>query len=177
MQTEPYIHSTFGSTQAEIHSREVFVGTQMVVLPAQDPLPTISVSYVRWLYESPGTGVGRKNPSREWIDSYRQRYVWIPCRLELHRAGADRWWRTTYLTGADAFRLTSAETVTIAGELWHFTQPFLHSNAVLLFAVSYPMRRNLVVDAGFDHGLTKSSTHWESFIGFTYLLPRRLWKK
>jgi hypothetical protein len=31
VQTDPYIHSTFGSTQAEIHSGEVFVGTQVVV--------------------------------------------------------------------------------------------------------------------------------------------------
>jgi len=34
-----------------------------------------------------------------------------------------------------------------------------------------------VVDAGFDHGLTNTSTHWEEFIGFTYLLPHRLWPK
>ena len=32
-----------------------------------------------------------------------------------------------------------------------------------------------VVDGGFDHGLTKPSTQWETFVGFTYLLPHRLW--
>ena len=36
-------------------------------------------------------------------------------------------------------------------------------------------RNNLVFDAGFNRGLTKSSTRWEAFVGFTYLLPHRLW--
>ncbi len=64
------------------------------------------------------------------------------------------------------------------GEIWHFTQPFLHSDAVgLLWAVSYSVRKNLVFDAGFQHGLTNTSSQWEEFFGFTYLLPHRLWKK
>jgi hypothetical protein len=44
-----------------------------------------------------------------------------------------------------------------------------------LWAISYAVRKNLVLDAGFDHGLTGSSTQWEGFGGFTYLLPHRLW--
>jgi hypothetical protein len=67
---------------------------------------------------------------------------------------------------------------TISGELWHFTQPFLKANAVgNLWAISYPLHPNLVLDAGFDRGLTSTSTHWEEFVGFTYLLPHRLWPK
>lgn len=72
-----------------------------------------------------------------------------------------------------------------SGELWHFTQPFLsasrnnfpvdRANAVgLLFAAGYTLRPNLVLDAGFDHGLTSTSTNWQGFAGFTYLLPHRL---
>jgi hypothetical protein len=58
------------------------------------------------------------------------------------------------------------------------TQPYLHSNAVgNLWAVSYSLRPSLALDAGFDHGLSTTSTHWEEFIGFTYLLPHRLWAK
>jgi hypothetical protein len=65
----------------------------------------------------------------------------------------------------------------VAGELWHFTQPLTSKNAVgNLWAISYPVRDNLVLDAGFDHGLTSSSTQWEGFLGFTYLLPHRLWR-
>ena len=34
-----------------------------------------------------------------------------------------------------------------------------------------------VIDGGVNHGLTDTSTHWEEFVGFTYLLPHRLWTK
>jgi hypothetical protein len=32
------------------------------------------------------------------------------------------------------------------------------------------VNKNLVLEAGFDHGLTGTSTQWEGFAGFTYLL-------
>jgi hypothetical protein len=44
-----------------------------------------------------------------------------------------------------------------------------------LWALSYAARKTLVFDAGFNRGLTKTSTRWEAFVGFTYLLPHRLW--
>jgi hypothetical protein len=57
------------------------------------------------------------------------------------------------------------------------TQPFLKNNAVgNLWAISYSARKTLVFDTGFNHGLTGTSTSWEAFVGFTYLLPHRLWK-
>jgi hypothetical protein len=66
---------------------------------------------------------------------------------------------------------------TIAGELWHFSQPLIQGNAVgNLWSVSYQVRPNLVVDTGFNRGLTSTSTQWGGFVGFTYLLPHRLWK-
>lgn len=75
----------------------------------------------------------------------------------------------------------------ITGELWHFTQPTVfatrdnrpvrRANAVgLLFAATYNLRANLVLDCGFEHGLTSTSTAWQGFSGVTYLLPHRLWK-
>lgn len=74
----------------------------------------------------------------------------------------------------------------ITGELWHVTQPLVQTsrygrnstrnNAVgLLVALGYTLRPNLVLDAGFDHGLTSTSSDWQGFAGFTYLLPHRLW--
>jgi len=74
----------------------------------------------------------------------------------------------------------------LTGELWHVTQPLVtatraggpspRSNAVgALFALGYAARPNLVLDAGFDHGLTSTSTDWQGFAGVTYLLPHRLW--
>jgi len=42
---------------------------------------------------------------------------------------------------------------TLSGEIWHFTQPFLRSNAVgNLWAVSYAPRKTLVFDAGLITG-------------------------
>ncbi len=74
----------------------------------------------------------------------------------------------------------------LTGELWHFTQPLVptdrhnapvpRANAVgLLVTPAYALRPTLVLDCGFDHGLTSTSTAWEGFAGFTYLLPHRLW--
>ena len=59
-----------------------------------------------------------------------------------------------------------------------FTQPLVAGSGVgTLWAVSYgPSNTHLVFDVGFDHGLTTTSTHWEVFAGFTYLLPHKLWK-
>ncbi len=99
-------------------------------------------------------------------------------------------------TGADVRRAQFGQSLSLTrqltkplsftGELWHFTQPFVatsragkpiaRANAVgLLFAAAYSLRPNLVFDAGVDHGLTSTSTAWEGLLGFTYLLPHRLW--
>ena len=52
--TEPYIHSSNSTGgDKEIHPGEVFVGAQAVVLPGDGTRPTIAVSYIRRLYESP----------------------------------------------------------------------------------------------------------------------------
>jgi hypothetical protein len=71
-------------------------------------------------------------------------------------------------------------------ELYHFSQPLVHARAdghgVVranmvdgLFALSYSVRPNIVLDGGLAHGFTSTSTRWQSFAGFTYLLPYRLW--
>jgi hypothetical protein len=71
-------------------------------------------------------------------------------------------------------------------ELYHFAQPLVDATAAgravaranlvdLLVAPSYQVRPNLIIDGGFSRGLTSTSTRWQSFAGFTYVLPRRLW--
>jgi len=63
----------------------------------------------------------------------------------------------------------------LSGEIWRFSQPFLRSNAVgNLWAINYNWKKNLVLDAGFNRGLTSTSTQWEAFTGFTYVLPHKL---
>jgi hypothetical protein len=177
VQTEPYVHSTLDANPAEVHAGEVFAGVQAVALPGQGAIPTISVSYVRRLYESPAPELD--------MGTYRESGS-ILLSNDLFGFHFDSNFIVLEQTGGGVRRAQNAQTlsishpvrrVIIAGEIWHFTQPFLQSNAVgMLWAVSYPVRKNLVFDAGFDHGLTHTSTHWESFLGFTYLLPHRLWK-
>lgn len=73
-------------------------------------------------------------------------------------------------------------------EVYHFSQPLVHATAAGdhvaranlvdgLFALSYSVRPNLVLDGGFSHGFTSTSTRWQSFAGFTYMLPQRLWRR
>lgn len=74
----------------------------------------------------------------------------------------------------------------VSVELYHFSQPLVAATSLgqpiaranlvdLLIAPSYQVRPNLVIDGGFSHGFTTTSTRWQSFAGFTYLLPHRLW--
>jgi hypothetical protein len=175
VQTEPYVHSTFGTLPADIHPGEVFVGAQVEAFRGRGVWPTISFSYVRRLYESPApeldTGTYRESGMLLLSDDlfgfhFDSNFI----ALEQTEGGIRRVQNAQTLSISHPLRR-----FTIAGEIWHFTQPFLSSNAVgMLWAASYTVRKNLVLDAGFDHGLTKTSTHWEGFVGFTYLLPKRL---
>jgi len=74
----------------------------------------------------------------------------------------------------------------VSVEVYHFSQPLVSATAMgqpvaranlfdLLIAPSYQVRPNLVIDGGFSHGFTSTSTRWQSFAGFTYVLPHRLW--
>src|ERR1700734_3560094 len=54
VQTEPYVHSSDRKGKdKEIHPGEVFVGAQAVLVQGDGARPTIAMSYVRRLYESP----------------------------------------------------------------------------------------------------------------------------
>lgn len=177
--TEPYVHSSNSAGgDREIHPGEVWLGAQAMLLPAAGARPVISVSYTRRLYESPAPelDMGTNRESGTLLLSN-----------DVVGFHYDANFIVTEQTDGGVRRAQHAQTlsishplkkVTISGELWRFSQPFLKSNAVgNLWAVSYPVRRNLVLDGGFDHGFTDTSTHWETFAGFTYLLPYRLWKK
>jgi hypothetical protein len=179
VQTEPYVHSSDSNGgDKQIHPGEVWLGAQAVVLPADGARPTIAVSYVRRLYESPAPELD--------MGTNRQSGTLL---LSNDVAGFhyDANFITTEQTEGGVRRAQYAQTLsishalkkfTISGEIWHFTQPYFKSNAVgNLWALSYAVRRNLVIDGGFDHGFTSTSTHWEEFVGFTYLLPHRLWAK
>jgi hypothetical protein len=176
LQSEPLVRSR-NVNDTELQPGEVFAGFQGVLLPGNDSRPTVSVSYTRRLYASPAPELD--------LGTFRQNGLLL-VSFDLKGFHIDTNGVFSEQVEGTVHRMQYGQTLSIshpvgklivAGEIWHFSQPFMRSNALgSLWAISYPIRRNLVVDSGFDHGFTGTSTAWEGFFGFTYLLPRRLWK-
>jgi len=178
VQTEPIVLSDLGN-RTDHHPGEVFAGLQAVIKKGEGARPTISLSYFRRLYASPAPelDLGTNRQSALLLISFDIRKFHVDTNgivteqisdiAGVHRAQFGQTFSISHpLVGKLAF----------SGELWHFSQPLTKSNAAgLLFAPSYSVNRFLVLDGGFNRGLTSTSTRWEIFAGFTYLLPRKLW--
>jgi len=168
----PFAHSRAGNETSN-QTGDVLLGVQGVVHQGAGARPTIALSYLGRVHSGPAPNLD--------IGSARN--------MVLLLAGADvrgfhydtNFFFNEVLDDA-THRVQFGQTLSvshplakdfgISGELWHFTQPFLRSHAVgTLWAVNYNMRTYLVFDCGFDRGLTNTSTRWEAFVGFTYLLP------
>lgn len=178
--SEPLVHATGATGDALSGNRpgEVFAGVQAVVLPGEGHVPTLSLSYIRRLYESPAPEVD--------IGTFRQSALFLfsedlaGFHVDVNGIFSEQ---AEGIVRRGQFGQTlsvshSMGPFTLAGELWHFTQPLTRGNAVgNLWSISYPIQKNLVIDAGFNHGLTSTSTstQWEGFAGLTYVLPHRLW--
>src|SRR5579864_6393260 len=176
LQSEPLAISHSEDHETAVHEGEVFAGVQGVLFSGTGSRPTVSVSYIRRVHVSvaPELDVGTFRQSGIFLlsdDVHRFHFDMNGIVAEQAQDGVRRAQFGQTLSISHPLRK-----LTISGELWHFSQPFERSNALgNLWAVSYPVRKNLVVDGGFDHGLTKTSTQWEVFMGFTYLLPHRVW--
>jgi hypothetical protein len=177
---EPFTHST-GAAVSGNRPGEVFAGMQAVILPGnEDKRPTISGQYLRRLYASPA-------PELDLGTFVQSATILLSDDLggfhfDVNGLVMEQQDDTTKRRRAQFAQTLSIShpigRFTISGELWHFAQPLTHSYAVgNLWSASYPIRKNLVIDAGFDHGFTSTSTDWEGFAGFTYLLPHRLWRQ
>jgi hypothetical protein len=174
--SEPLVSSSVAGAH-DNRPGEVFAGLQGVVLKGEGRRPTVSLSYIRRLYESPAPEVD--------IGTFRQSAIVLVSddllgfHFDLNGIATEQA-EGTLRRGQFGQTLSVSHPVgrfTVSGEIWHFSQPLTGGNAVgNLWAASYPVRRNLVVDAGFNHGFTGTSTQWEGFAGFTYLLPHRLWR-
>ena len=175
LQSEPLAISQVGA-QTTVHEGELFAGAQGVLFAGSESRPTVSASYIRRVHVSvaPELDIGtfRQSGSILLSDDLNGFHIDTngivaeQVQGEVRRAQLGQTLSISHLIGK----------LTISGELWHFSQPFERGNAVgNLWAISYSVHKNLVVDSGFNHGLTKTSTRWEAFVGFTYLLPHRLW--
>ena len=173
---EPIAHFTVGGTAAN-RVADIFLGAQGVICHGEGAKPTLAVSYFHRVYDGGAPEFDYGSPLNSFLalgsaDVRGFHYDANAFFTELAQGSVRRAQYGQSLTISHP--LTHG--ITLSGEIWHFTQPFLRSNAVgNLWAVSYAARKNWVLDGGFNRGLTSTSTHWEVFCGFTYLLPRRLW--
>ena len=174
--SEPVVFSDLGAT----HSRDaggVALGAQAILVQGTERRPTLAVSYLHTVYggTAPDLDIGSSSNSAIFLLS-----------TDIEKWHID----TNYLFNEQVEnsirRAQFGQTLSLAhgikgklgwtGELWHFTQPFQRGNAVgVLNAAEYTATPKLVLDLGFNYGLTSTSTRWEFFTGFTYLLPKKLW--
>ena len=171
----PFAHSRVEG-QPTSGTGDVALGVQGVISQGEGTRPTIALSYFRRVYggDAPDLDIGSARNSGIVLVSadvkgfhYDTNYLFDEVIDNVnHRA---QFGQTLSISHP------LAKNFGISGEIWHFTQPFLRSSAVgNLWALNYNLRKNLVIDGGFNRGLTSTSTKWGVFVGFTYLLPHRL---
>lgn len=174
---EPIAHFTADGIPAN-RVADIFAGAQFVLYQGEGPKPTLAVGYFHRVYDGGAPEFDLGSPvnsvlvlaSADVKGFHYDANAFFP---ELVQGPV----RHAQFGQSLTISHPLAHGFTLSGEIWHFTQPFLRGNAVgNLWAVSYTARSNLVFDAGFNRGFTTTSTGWEAFAGFTYLLPHRLWK-
>jgi hypothetical protein len=174
---EPVVHCTANGITGN-SGGDLYLGAQAVLYHGEGARPTLAASYFYHVYDdgAPSLDIGSPTNIVELLASADVKGFHFDVNAFF-----------TELVQGPVRRAQYGQTISIShpitqkfaltGELWQFTQPYLQSNAVgNLWAVSYTARKTLVFDAGFNRGLTGTSTRWEVFAGFTYLLPHRLWK-
>ncbi len=172
---EPFARSRVGN-QTGNATGGVAVGVQGVVYRGEGARPTIAMSYLRAVHSGdvPDLDLGSPQNALLFLASADLKGFHYDANFffndvvnnAIHRA---QFGQTLSVSHA------LVKKVGISGEIWHFTQPFLRSDVIgNLWALNYNARKNLVLDVGFSHGLTSTSTQWAVFTGFTYLLPHKL---
>jgi hypothetical protein len=177
----PFAHSRTENSSSN-GSGGISLGAQAVVYPGEGVRPTVALSYFREVYDgnTPDLDIGSaKNSALLLLSADVKGFHYDTNFIFNEVMGSNA------ITASSVGRAQFGQTLSVShpllgkwglsGELWRFTQPFLRGNAIgNLWAVNYNLKSNLVLDAGFNRGLTSTSTQWEVFTGFTYLLPHRL---
>jgi len=170
---EPYARTNSSPRNAP---GDILLGAQVVIHRGEGARPTVAVSYLGRAYTGSAANldIGSASHTLNLLVSaevkgfhYDTNYLFSD--VEDGRVSRAQFGQTLSISHPIKGKWQAG------GEIWHFTQPFLRSRAVgNLWNVSYAARKNLVFDAGFDHGLTRTSTHWQLFAGVTYVLPKKL---
>ena len=154
----------------------VSLGIQGVIHRGKDATPTIAVSYFHQIY-------GGKAPDIDIGSSTNNLLILASGDLKGFHYDANLFFNEVVKNPIRRAQFGQSLSIShpigrkfgVTGEIWHFSQPFLRSNAVgTLWALNYNVKENLVLDGGFNRGLTSTSTQWEAFAGFTYLLPHKI---
>jgi hypothetical protein len=172
---EPVAHSRAGGLSGN-DAGGISLGVQGVLLPGEGARPTIAASYFHSVYggNAPDLDIGSSTNSVLLLASADVKKFHYDANVFFNEVVTDSVRRGQFGQSLSISHALTAR-LGLSGELWHFTQPFLRGNAVgNLWALSYTANRYLVFDGGFDRGLTSTSTHWEVFAGFTYLLPHKI---
>lgn len=172
---EPIAHYTADGKTANSVA-DVFLGAQAQVSHGESVTPTMAASYFHRVYNGGTPEVEFGSPTNSFLvlasaDVKRFHY---DANAFFNELSEGPMWRGQF--GQTLSISHPLGKFTLSGEIWHSTQPFLRSNAMgNLWALGYTAPKNLAFDAGFNRGLTRNSTRWEAFVGFTYLLPYPLW--
>ena len=171
----PFVHSR-AEGQPTNGSGDVALGVQGIVHHGEGAQPTIALGYFGRVYNggTPDLDIGSFRNSVLFLASADVKGFHYDTNL-LFNEVIDGAIRRAQFGQTLSVSHPLGKKLGISGEIWHFTQPFLRSNTVgSLWALNYNVRKNLVLDAGFNRGLTSTATRWEVFAGFTYLLPHKV---
>jgi hypothetical protein len=157
---------------------DAFLGAQAVVKQSEGAAPTLALSYFHRVYDGGAPELDFGSPKNSFlilasadVRGFHYDANALFNELSENQIRRGQFGQTLSISHHVAGKFS------LSGEIWHFTQPFLRGHAVgNLWALGYNARNTLVFDAGFNRGLTNTSTQWEAFVGFTYLLPHRLWQ-
>ncbi len=175
---EPVVWSHGAGDPFQVNAGGVGAGAQFMLRRGDGASPTVGVSYLAAVYSggAPDLDIGSPQQSVLFLASNDMRGFHMDANAIFNDQRDDGGGH--HAQYAQTISISHpVRSIGIVGELWHFTQPLIPGNAVgTLWAITYAPSRILVFDAGFDRGLTSTSTRWYAFAGFTYLLPHKLWK-
>ena len=175
---EPFVHSSTAGQPAN-GTGDVSLGVQGIVHHGEGANPTLAVSYFRRVYNggTPDLDIGSANDSALLLASAEVRGFHYDTNFFFNAVSDNAIHRTQFGQTLSVSHPLGKK-FGVSGEIWHFTQPFLRSNAVgNLWVLNYNARKSLVLDGGFNRGLMNTSTQWEVFVGFTYLLPLKILRR
>lgn len=165
-----------GASRYTNYAGGISVGAQVLLYQGQGARPSIAASFTQSAYagDAPDLDIGSAQQSVLALASFDLGAFHVDTNA-MFNSQVSETRKAQYgqtISIAHPFKKT-----TIVCELWHFTQPLDNARAGgMLWAVSWSPNPHLVYDVGFDVGLTTTSTHWEYFGGFTYLVPHKLWR-